>query len=110
MRTPYNQYDSMVRPLHKWLDQRGVKFELNTRIIDLELRNQDDEHIVEHIVYESGGQAGTIAVGANDYVLVTLGSMTEASSLGAMDVAPVLHGKADGGAWTLWEKIARGRP
>ena len=24
MRTVYNQYDSMVRPLRKWLDERGV--------------------------------------------------------------------------------------
>nr|WP_246395532.1 oleate hydratase [Afipia massiliensis] len=24
----------MVRPLHKWLDQRGVMFELNTRVTD----------------------------------------------------------------------------
>ena len=46
----------------------------------------------------------------NDYVIVTLGSMTEASSLGSMDSAPVLNGKPDGGAWTLWEKIAAGRP
>ena len=45
-----------------------------------------------------------------DSVIVTLGSMTEASSLGSMDSAPVLNGKADGGAWTLWEKIAAGRP
>jgi oleate hydratase len=27
-----------------------------------------------------------------------------------MDSAPVLNGKTDGGAWTLWEKIAAGRP
>ena len=27
-----------------------------------------------------------------------------------MDTAPVLKGKADGGTWTLWEKIAEGRP
>jgi oleate hydratase len=32
MRTTYNQYDSMVRPLHKWLDEHGVTFELNTRV------------------------------------------------------------------------------
>jgi oleate hydratase len=36
--------------------------------------------------------------------------MTEASSLGTMDTAPVLNGKEAGGAWTLWEKIAAGRP
>lgn len=48
-------------------------------------------------------------MGAKDHVIVTLGSMTEASSLGAMDSAPVLNRKIDGGAWTLWEKIAAGR-
>jgi oleate hydratase len=36
--------------------------------------------------------------------------MTEASSLGSMDRAPVLRGKSDGGAWVLWERIAAGRP
>jgi oleate hydratase len=36
--------------------------------------------------------------------------MTEASSLGDMDNAPLLLGKEDGGAWTLWENIAAGRP
>jgi oleate hydratase len=36
--------------------------------------------------------------------------MTEASSLGGMNAAPVLHDKSRGGAWSLWEKIAAGRP
>lgn len=34
MRTVYNQYDSMVRPLVEWLKERGVNFELNTRVTD----------------------------------------------------------------------------
>ncbi len=110
MRTVYNQYDSMVRPLHKWLDERGVRFELNTRVTDLGLREQDGVTTVTHIAIERNGTAGEIAVDAADYVLVTLGSMTEASSLGDTDTAPVLKGRGDGGAWTLWEKIAAGRP
>ena len=108
--TVYNQYDSMVRPLQKWLDERGVRFELNTRVTDLGLSENAGEKRVERIVYERGGRPGEIAVGPEDYVIVTLGSMTEASSLGSMDSAPTLNGKADGGAWTLWEKIADGRP
>jgi oleate hydratase len=36
--------------------------------------------------------------------------MTEASTLGADDRPAVLKGKNDGGAWTLWENIAQGRP
>ncbi len=110
LRTVYNQYDSMIRPLEKWLDERGVVFQLNTRVTDLGLDRQGGKTAVTRIAYERDGQAGEVAVRATDHVLVTLGSMTEASSLGSMDTAPVLCGKADGGAWTLWETIAKGQP
>ncbi len=110
MRTVYNQYDSLVRPLHRWLDERGVRFEMNTRVTDLGLAMQGGKHVVERIAFERNGTAGQELVSPGDYVLVTLGSMTEASSLGAMDTAPVLGAKQDGGAWTLWESIAAGRP
>ena len=49
MRTVYNQYDSMVRPLQKWLDERGVRFQLNTRVTDLDFRHDSDGYTVEHI-------------------------------------------------------------
>lgn len=49
-------------------------------------------------------------VGPADVVLVTLGSMTEASALGTNDRPAPLQGKRDGGAWTLWKTIARDRP
>ena len=104
MRTVYNQYDSLVRPLQKWLDEHGVQFELNTRVTDLVLHEDAGRTRVERIVYERDGRAGEIAVDPKDLVIVTLGSMTEASSLGSMDSAPILKGKADGGAWTLWER------
>jgi oleate hydratase len=110
MRTVYNQYDSMVRPLQKWLEERGVRFELNTRVTDLVLHEAADRKTVERVVYVRNGVPGEIEVGEKDFVIVTLGSMTEASSLGSMDSAPVLNGKTDGGAWTLWEKLAAGRP
>jgi len=110
MRTPYNQYDSMVRPLLKWLDARGVVIQYNTRVTDLGFSEAAGETIVTQIAIEQDGKPGTITIGAGDCVLVTLGSMTEASSLGSMDTAPALLGKQDGGAWTLWEKIAAGRP
>lgn len=110
MSTVYNQYDSMVRPLREWLSQRGVRFELNTRVTDLVFREEGDRKIVDRIVYTLAGISCETKVDAKDYVIVTLGSMTEASSLGSMDSAPVLNSKTDGGAWTLWEKIASDRP
>ena len=110
MRTVYNQYDSMVRPLHRWLSERGVRFELNTRVTELGFALHDANDAVARIDFERDGTAGEIPVSPGDYVLVTLGSMTEASSLGTMDTAPVLGSKQDGGAWALWERLAARRP
>jgi len=110
LRTVYNQYDSLVRPLQKWLEDRGVIFQLNTRVSDLGFERLDDATTVRRIATERSGVIGEIAVRAGDHVLVTLGSMTEGSSLGGMDTAPGLKDKADGGAWRLWGRIADGRP
>ena len=106
MRTVYNQYDSMVRPLEKWLGERGVKFELNSRVTDLSFLHDIHGYIPERLVVERNGASEEILVTEKDKVIITLGSMTESSSLGSMDAAPVLAGKSDGGSWALWEKIA----
>jgi oleate hydratase len=79
-------------------------------VTDLGIRDHAGGKTVTHIAWERDGKPGGIAVGARDFVLVTLGSMTEASSVGGMDTAPTLLGKRTGGAWTLWEKLAAGRP
>jgi oleate hydratase len=115
MRTVYNQYDSLVRPLQKWLEERGVVFAFNTRIVNLGMRGQDGEKFVERINYERTAESGStmmgeVVVNVGDYVLVTLGSMTEASSLGSMRKPAPLHGKPTNGAWALWEKLASGHP
>jgi oleate hydratase len=109
MRTVYNQYDSMVRPLHKWLEERGVNFMLNTTVIDLGLLTDRAGFAVDRIAVQENGVLRDICVTEDDKVIVTVGSMTEGSSLGSMDSAATLLGKADGGSWTLWEKIAAGQ-
>ena len=35
MRTVYNQYDSMVRPLQEWPEEHGVRSEFNTSVTNL---------------------------------------------------------------------------
>jgi oleate hydratase len=110
MRTAYNQYDSLVQPLRKWLDERGVVFEMNTTVTNLLMVDKAGVKTVDQIVFERGGRSGRIAVRPVDRVFVTLGSMTEGSSLGSMDTAPLVKSKAAGGAWRLWETIAAGRP
>jgi oleate hydratase len=115
MRTVYNQYDSLVRPLQKWLAARGVVFALDTRVIDLDFQSGGDATAVTRIATVHAGRGDEVRVGPDDLVLVTLGSMTEASSLGSMDLAPALDGRIDGrsagaGAWALWKTIAADRP
>jgi oleate hydratase len=109
MRTVYNQYDSMVRPLQRWLDERGVAFVLDTEVTDLRFSDAAGAERVDTIVCRSGSSFRDIAVDPRDLVLVTLGSMTEGSSLGEMDRAPALGSRVDGGAWSLWENLAAGR-
>ncbi|MFA6267566.1 MAG: oleate hydratase [Pseudolabrys sp.] len=110
MRTLYNQYDSLVRPLEAWLRERGVRFETGTRVTDLAFGGSAGARRVNAIEYELAGKTGRIDVGANDHVIVTLGSMTDASALGSMDAAAALKGKSDGASFLLWEKLAAGRP
>jgi len=50
MRTVYNQYDSMVRPLQKWLQERDVNFQLNTRVTGLDLRHDSAGYTVSRIL------------------------------------------------------------
>ena len=109
MRTVYNQYDSMVRPLYKWLEERGVKFMLKTTVTDLVLLQDKAGFAVDKIVAQENGALRSICVAEGDKVIVTLGSMTEGSSLGSMDSAAPLLGKSAGGSWALWEKIAAGQ-
>ena len=109
-RTPYNQYDSIVLPVTTWLKEQGVHFEMNCRVTDLDFKPSDQEKTVERIHYLRDGKMDEIVVNSGDVVLVTIGSMTAASSPGSMTAAPTLDSKYKGGSWMLWETLAKDRP
>jgi oleate hydratase len=110
MRTVYNQYDSLVRPLQAWLHAHGVHFEHSSRVTDLRVAEVDGLNAVTAIELEHNGISGAILVQPGDNVLVTLGSMTEASSFGTTETPPELDWRKDGPAWALWKRIAHDRP
>jgi len=114
-RTPYNQYDSLVRPLTRWLMEQGVRIVLGAQVTGLDFKYGSDGKGVEGIHTLHGGTRTEFAVEAGDLVFVTNGSMTAASSLGTMTTPPILGTKEEGGAWALWESLAKdhsdfGRP
>ncbi len=109
-RTVYNQYDSIVSPLMKWLEGHGVQFQNGSTVVDIELAPDAQKHTVVGIKFRQTGVEKNVAVGADDLVFFQNASMTDASSLGSMTRAPKHLTKADSGGWALWEKLAEGRP
>ena len=109
MRTVFNQYDSLVRPLWKWLEERGVELRFNARVTALKFDHSSDGYNVDRIIFDAAGIGDEIVLDDQDCVIVTLGSMTEGSSVGSNEQAPVLQDKTSGGAWALWESIAAGK-
>lgn len=109
-RTPYNQYDSVIRPLMKWLRREGVHFMLGTEVTDLEFIEVHNKRSVTKVFYRRGEDTNHILLEPRDLVIATIGSMTAASSLGSMRTAPLLKSKKESGAWALWERISFNRP
>jgi len=109
-RTVLNQYDSLVVPLQRWLAGQGVRMINDCTVIDLDHKNDGGsfEVIALHCILK--GTAETMQLEDGDLTFVQNGSMTDASSLGSMTAAPAKLKKAHNGAWTLWEKLAEGRP
>lgn len=107
--TKYNQYDSMILPLKKKLEVQNVVFDYNTKVTDLNMDITKDKKTVIGIHITRNGQEEVIKTTENDLVFFTNGSMTENSTLGSMDKAPVLD-RSEGGCWNLWKKIAEKDP
>lgn len=109
-RTIFNQYDSLVRPLESWLEQRNVRFMKGCTVTDLDLATADGKVAVARLTYRHNGKIETVIVGGNDLVFFQNASMTDASSLGSMSMAPEHLTKNDSGGWALWEKVAKNHP
>jgi oleate hydratase len=107
MRTKYNQYHSVVLPLMRYLEGKGVNFHLNTQVqdIDFDLSNDEMTATALHILKENSEEK--IALGNNDYIFITNGSITESTDVGSWTHPPVLKDKSSSGAWTLWERLAQ---
>jgi oleate hydratase len=107
MRTKYNQYHSVVLPLTRYLQERGVHFDMQTQVTDIDFDLSADKITasVLHTVDKNENKE-RITLAENDYVFVTNGSITESTANGSWEKAPALKDKSTSGAWILWEKIA----
>jgi oleate hydratase len=107
LRTPFNQYQAFIEPMVAWLRPRGVDLMANAFVRDIGFVPSPDRITVNRLDYERNGAVTTVAVGADDLVLVTLGSQAEDSSVGSMTEAP--RPRHSGRASALWKRLAQGR-
>ena len=103
--TRYNQYESLVMPLVKHLESKGVRFEYGVQVKNVIVSKAGGKKTATKIVYEKGGREGEINLTENDLVFVTNGSITENSTYGDQNTVPVLDASL-GGSWSLWTNIA----
>jgi oleate hydratase len=111
MRTKYNQYHSVVVPLKRYLEERGVNFDMNTQVLDIDFDLADGQKTATALhVTDNSGTRSEIAVAPDDVVFITNGSITESTDQGSWSRPAILKDKSSSGAWTLWEKIASKDP
>ncbi len=106
----YNQYDTFVTPLRRFLQEKGVKIELDVLVEDLDMQINIEGKTVKGLITEQNGKKVVIPVSSDDFVVVTTGSMTEDTFYGTNKKAPLIaidnatSGKSPG--WMLWKNLA----
>ena len=79
--TRLNQYDSLILPLVKWLEQ-GVTIVYDTKVTNVVFDITPERKVARRIEWIQGGKRGGRNVTANDFVLITNGSAVENSASG----------------------------
>ena len=106
--TKYNQYESMILPLTKYLESNGVKIEYGIDVKNVILESKQNKKVATQIIYENKGLEKTIDLIEDDLVFITNGCCTDTSCYGDQNNAPDLSKikNGNGESWDLWKNIA----
>jgi oleate hydratase len=107
--TMFNQYESLVQPLVKWLLDHGVVFQYGTKVTDVDFDVAPGRKQATGIHWRSKGVEGGVDLGPDDLVFMTIGSLTENSDNGDHHT-PAKLDEGPAPAWDLWRRIAAKDP
>lgn len=108
--TKYNQYESLVLPLTRWLIDQGVTFRFETEVTDIDFDLSAPDHkVATYLHWIVDGEPGGISLSENDLVFTTIGSLTENSNNGDHHT-PAQLDEGPAPAWDLWRRIAAKDP
>ncbi len=107
--TKYNQYESMILPLVKYLEAHGVKVEFGYNVKNVIIDNKPNKKVAKKIEYIKDGKPGEFNLTENDLVIITNGCCTDTSCYGSQNEVPDLSAIKNGcgESWDLWKNIAK---
>lgn len=109
--TKYNQYESMILPMVKYLEKAGVAFHYNTRVVNVEFHVEPDRKQATRIEIVTEGETRYVDLTEDDLVFITNGGCVENSAMGSQNTpAPYDSEIKPGGGWDMWRRIAAQSP
>lgn len=107
-RTPYNQYESIILPLAKWLESKNVDFQTDAIVTDIDFAPGEDI-LVSALHIQKGGKEVIKPLQECDLCIMTNACMTDSATLGDMDTpAPTPEQRPISGE--LWANVAVKKP
>ena len=105
--TKYNQYESMILPMIKYLEGFGVQFHYGTKVENVLFDITENKKQAKTIVVIKDGKEENIDLTENDLVFITNGGCVENSTFGSQNTKAEFKSEIKpGGGWDLWRKIA----
>ena len=109
--TKYNQYESMILPMVKYLENSGVVFHYNTKVVNVEFDVTSNRKQATRIELEAEGETRFVDLTEDDLVFITNGGCVENSAMGSQNTpAPYNPEIKPGGGWDMWRRIAAQSP
>ena len=109
--TRYNQYESLILPMQKYLEAAGVEFRFGTEVTNVRFEITDGKKTARAIECRTKNGDTEIPLTEKDLVFITNGSCTEGTIYGDQNHAPVGDAEVrSSGCWSLWKEIAAQDP
>ena len=108
--TRYNQYESMILPMVHYLQEHGVDFQYNTKVVNVEFDIRNGRKAARRIVLQREGREDAIDLTDNDLVFITNGGCVENSAYGSQNEPAAFNKTIREGGWDMWRKIAAQDP
>lgn len=111
LHTEFNEYDSLIKPIHVWLKSLGVRFRAGATVTDIATHNLGAETLATELTISEASGVWRQTLTRDDLVFFTNGSLTQNATMGDTQVAPKLDREtANRGCFTVWEQLAARDP